>query len=429
MREIARVRIGSGACDRAEVSSALTAKFPGDAHVRNEEEGTMVIRRVVLCSADGRGTARSLSAQRRCSIHGVRSFARILALLACLASVGWVGPASAIVVAETADFPGGSSFGPGSVSVGTLDPGGNTVSGSLAGNCVIGDCNGISAGDTQDSFKITVPAGHQITSLTVATSNVSGPAGFTATMSLRSPTTTVIPTTFLVLNGTTGNLVTSSIGAGEYSISVFGQGASAAGPFSLDWSIAIDVVPVVVSDDADGDGVLDAEDNCPTVPNPDQADSNGDGFGDACVDPTASISERANVDRTATIGAFSTIKKGASVGAGSAIGETTTIDKNVQLGEDVTVGNSTVIHKDSSVGDGSAIGAFVIVDRGVTILESVVVGDGARIGRGSVICSGAQIGSSSTIGKNVLVDTGQVVPDGSVLAGQKVAPSPTSCSP
>ncbi len=34
--------------------------------------------------------------------------------------------------------------------------------------------------------------------------------------------------------------------------------------------------------DTDGDGVIDAEDNCPTTPNPDQADENMNGFGDAC---------------------------------------------------------------------------------------------------------------------------------------------------
>ena len=34
--------------------------------------------------------------------------------------------------------------------------------------------------------------------------------------------------------------------------------------------------------DVDGDGVLDAVDNCPDVPNPDQADTDGDGIGDAC---------------------------------------------------------------------------------------------------------------------------------------------------
>lgn len=36
------------------------------------------------------------------------------------------------------------------------------------------------------------------------------------------------------------------------------------------------------ADDLDGDGIPDAEDNCPRQPNPDQRDTNGDGYGNRC---------------------------------------------------------------------------------------------------------------------------------------------------
>ena len=46
-----------------------------------------------------------------------------------------------------------------------------------------------------------------------------------------------------------------------------------------DWNLS---VPTPASPDTDDDGVLNIDDNCPTVSNPEQADLDGDGFGDSC---------------------------------------------------------------------------------------------------------------------------------------------------
>ena len=43
-----------------------------------------------------------------------------------------------------------------------------------------------------------------------------------------------------------------------------------------------DVVMIRVLPDGDGDGIADAQDNCPSTPNPLQTDTDGDGVGDAC---------------------------------------------------------------------------------------------------------------------------------------------------
>lgn len=131
------------------------------------------------------------------------------------------------------------------------------MSGSLNGNCVVNsftggiDCNpGIAAGgDSQDSFLITVPTGFQITSIRVTTSNVTGPAGLSASLDLQAPVAgDVLFVPFLTpLNGTTSNLITTPLGAGIYAVSVFGQQATATGTFSLNWSLAITLTTASVS--------------------------------------------------------------------------------------------------------------------------------------------------------------------------------------
>ena len=58
-----------------------------------------------------------------------------------------------------------------------------------------------------------------------------------------------------------------------------------------------------VSNDTDGDGVLDNVDNCPSVANPGQADADGDGIGDAC-DTTTTVPPDSNPCGEPSTGGF-----------------------------------------------------------------------------------------------------------------------------
>ena len=68
-----------------------------------------------------------------------------------------------------------------------------------------------------------------------------------------------------------------------------GAGGAAVG--SLAGGIAGALIGSAIADresrgfDSDGDGISDAQDNCPSVWNSDQQDWNGDGRGDACSGP------------------------------------------------------------------------------------------------------------------------------------------------
>lgn len=52
-------------------------------------------------------------------------------------------------------------------------------------------------------------------------------------------------------------------------------------------------LPAALDDDRDGDGIADASDNCPMDPNPDQRDTNEDGFGNLC---DADVDDDGDVD-------------------------------------------------------------------------------------------------------------------------------------
>jgi hypothetical protein len=79
-------------------------------------------------------------------------------------------------------------------------------------------------------------------------------------------------------------------GVNTLTIDVFNASPCGGGPTGLNFVATVDYDEV---SDSDLDGILDPDDNCPTVANPGQADADGDDAGDAC-DPDVDGDEVAN---------------------------------------------------------------------------------------------------------------------------------------
>lgn len=89
----------------------------------------------------------------------------------------------------------------------------------------------------------------------------------------------------------------------------FDSATSASGQISLTWTYILNACPCSGSEivtwtatyqnsDSDGDGIADASDNCPVLPNPDQSDSDGDGIGDVCDScPSIVNPDQADLDK------------------------------------------------------------------------------------------------------------------------------------
>jgi len=155
--------------------------------------------------------------------------------------------------------------------------------------------------------------------------------------------------------------------------------------------------PVVV--DTDGDGVLDDADNCPTVTNNDQLDVNGDGIGDACLDPAA-------LGGDATIGANPVVGSGSIVGKGSSIGDNVVLGSNVTVAKDVTAGDNFSVGDHSSVAKGSTISDNVTLGSNVTLDKMLIIGSDVSLGDGTYVQKETTIGNGTVLGQNVQVAKG-----------------------
>ncbi|MFN3200908.1 MAG: DapH/DapD/GlmU-related protein [Bradymonadia bacterium] len=179
---------------------------------------------------------------------------------------------------------------------------------------------------------------------------------------------------------------------------------------------ACDVCANDATDDADGDGVCQDVDNCITVANADQTDNNGDGFGDACVsvnadiDPTATLGNDLVIGENAVIGAFARVDDGATVmgtlgssvgiGAGSVVGAGSSLANGVSVGDNVGIGANTTIGVIARIGDGASIGAGVSIGTQTEIGAGAVVPDGVQIGEISRVGASTQLGAGCVLGNN-----------------------------
>ena len=176
--------------------------------------------------------------------------------------------------------------------------------------------------------------------------------------------------------------------------------------------------------DADGDGVLDDVDNCPTIANTDQADSNGDGFGDACVPADTVIRNGVTIGDNPVIGLGTVIRKDATIGDNVTLGMSVVIGKRATLGDNVSIGDQSKIRKDAQVGNNVSIGDNVTVAKNSQIGDDVQIGNGTIIRKNVVIGAGAIIGENVTIRQGATILPGATVPDGTIVPKNSTFPVP-----
>ncbi len=175
--------------------------------------------------------------------------------------------------------------------------------------------------------------------------------------------------------------------------------------------------------DSDRDGITDDIDNCPTVPNPDQLDSNDDGFGDACVPPDTVFGSGVSIGSNPVIGLGTVIRKNTMIGDNVTLGMSVVIAKNSTLGDNVSIGDQSRIRKGAEIGNNVSIGSNVSIAKKAEIADDVQIGNGTTIRKNVTIGAGAIIGENVTIRKGATILPGAVVPDGTVVLKNSTFPS------
>ena len=178
------------------------------------------------------------------------------------------------------------------------------------------------------------------------------------------------------------------------------------------------------TDDMDGDGIVDIFDNCPTVPNVDQADSNLDGFGDACVPPDTVFGNNVTVGDNPVFGLGTTLRKDVVIGANATLGDGVELRRGVELGDYVSIGDQSIVRKGVQIGNNVSIGSNTRILKNVVIEMDARIGDGTIIRKDVLIGAGAEVGNNVVIRQGATIIPGAVVPDGAVVEKNSTYPAP-----
>ena len=158
-----------------------------------------------------------------------------------------------------------------------------------------------------------------------------------------------------------------------------------------------DECPLDPDNDEDGDAVCGDVDNCCRTPNPDQADANGDGFGDACVSPLAEIDDRAIIGHCPQIGRWVDIDYEVTIGDRVEIASNVWLLPGVDIGDETRVGEGAILAAHAEVGQRGQIGRDAVVHARAEIGDDFIIGERSSVGTYAVLGNLIRIGADTTI--------------------------------